>query len=293
MAAKTSKFYAKSLILPILDCVRQGLIAAEIAKTMCIQPSAVSYYLSRALHSGYIIPVFRDAYKSYELTESGKSFLEQYELNVPFTLRAENIRFRANIVRMPTIPVDWKKIDMHNWKQYSSRIDGMHIRLNVAKTSVLEFLPTPKDGDDPFAIFVILVFECVNVILDLYDKIGLRVGPLELGSRGEWLVYDPVARSFCRSNGQVTYSGIGKVNASKPRCIGELEFFDPRALQNYLLMPPRVANIDVRTERMETMITTLVQKNNDHLSTTERSYLSAMSMISSSCYCSLKPIIFL
>jgi hypothetical protein len=35
-------------------------------------------------------------------------------------------------------------------------------------------------------------------------------------SRGEWLVYDPVAESFCKNSGcgKVTYEGVGKVNAS-------------------------------------------------------------------------------
>ena len=111
-------------------------------------------------------------------------------------------------------------------------------------------LPSPVEGNEPFQSYTIMVFACVNVLIELHDKLGLRVGPLELGSRGEWLVYDPVAKSFSKNNGQVTYDGIGKVNASPPRNIGEFEFHDPRALVDYLAMPKRVQNIEDMLEQL-------------------------------------------
>ena len=59
----------------------------------------------------------------------------------------------------------------------------------------------------------------------------------------------PSCKSFCKSNGQVTYDGIGKVNASPPRRIGEFEFHDPRALVDYLAMPKRINNIEKMLEK--------------------------------------------
>ena len=106
-----------------------------------------------------------------------------------------------------------------------------------------------------------MLVDVVNVILDLDRKFGLRVERLRLGSRGEWLVHDPVARFFCKTNGQVTYEGISKLNASKPRSFGEFEFFDPRALYDYVLMPARVTRIDVRTETIETKMDKLLQSD--------------------------------
>jgi hypothetical protein len=47
----------------------------------------------------------------------------------------------------------------------------------------------------------------------------------------------------------VTYEGIGKVNASPPRHIREFEFYDPRALVDYLAMPKRVQNIEAMLEK--------------------------------------------
>ena len=118
---------------------------------------------------------------------------------------------------MPAVPVDWKKVEMTHWTQYNSEIDRVRVRINMGKNPTIEFLPSPVEGGDPYEIFVILVFEVVNVILKLNDTMGIRLGPLQLGSRGEWLVFDPMARLFCKTNGQVTYEGVAKVNASRPQ----------------------------------------------------------------------------
>ena len=147
------------------------------------------------------------------------------------------------------VPVDWKKIQMHNWVQFNSQIDRVRVRINMGKNPTIEFLPSPVERDDPFELFVIMVFECVNVILELNDKMSLRVGPLQLGSRGEWLAYDPVAQAFCKANGQVNYKDIAKVNASKPNSIGEIEFFDPRALLAYVSMPSLVERTETGGRR--------------------------------------------
>ena len=225
-------------------------IPALIAKDLKMSKSNVSYYIKKAKFNGYLSEITRDAFSVLELTQRGKNFLDQYHKesdSLPIC-RAENIQFKADILQMPTIPVDWNKIQMHNWTQYTSQIDGIRIKLNTGNSPMLVLLPSPIDGNDPYALFVILVSECMNVMLELYDKIGLKVGRLQLSSRGEWLVYDPIAREFCKTNGQVTYEGIGKVNASRPRSVGEFEFHDPRALTDYLLMPKRIEQIENKVQ---------------------------------------------
>jgi DNA-binding MarR family transcriptional regulator len=263
MQLHSSKFYSKSLTLlvSILELIKQGTIASDIARRLNMKKSHVSYYITKAKNLGYLKQVTRDAFAFNELTQAGKNLLDQYTQNNPSTpiCRLENIQFKAKILQMPTIPVEWKRIEMHNWTQYISDIDSVHVRLNHGAVPMLLLLPSPVEGDNPFQLYTVMVFACVNVILELHDKFGLRVGPLELGSRGEWLVYDPVAKSFCKSNGhgQITYDGIGKVNASPPRHIGEFEFHDPRALVNYLAMPKRVQNI-------EAMLTKILSQGNQN-----------------------------
>ncbi len=277
---KSSKFYHKSLILPVLVMVRNGQAPKDIAKFLNTSPSLVAYYISRAKEEGFVKETFRDAFKLCELTQAGKNFLDLYEKNPQFLqCRAENIQFVADVSQMPTIPVDWEKIQMHNWVQYKSKVDSVRVRLNMGKKPTLEFLPSPVEGNDPFDIFVIMVVDCLNVILELDRKFGLRVERLRLGSRGEWVVRDLVARAYCKTNGQVTYDGIAKVNASKPLSFGELEYFDPRALHDYLLMPRRAAKIDATTERIEFMVNKLTQNSEFTKTQSDVALLSLFTMI--------------
>jgi hypothetical protein len=236
--------------------INQGIICSDIAKNLKISKSHVSYYISKAKKKNLVKEILRDTFTSIQITQAGKNFLDQYDknqLSLPIC-RAENIRFKAVVTQMPIVPVDWKKIEMNNWTQYTSQIDGVKVRINAGVIPMLELLPSPVEGDDPFDLLIINVYECVNVILDLHDKFGLKVGRLQLGSRGEWLVYDPIARAFCKHNGQVTYEGIAKVNASKPLNIGEFEFHDPRSLKDYLLMPQRLKNIEDMVERVRDLL---------------------------------------
>jgi hypothetical protein len=250
----SSKFYSKSLTLlvPILEMINQGIICSDIAKNLNVSKSHVFYYVTKAKEKNLVKEIFRDTFKSIQLTQAGKNFLDQYDKNrvtVPIC-RAENIRFKAVIEQMPIIPVDWKKIEMHNWTQYTSQIDNVKVRLNTGHIPTLELLPSPVEGADPFELLVTNVYECYNVLTNLYSKIGLKTGRLELGSRGEWLIYDPIARAFCKHNGQVDYQGIAKVNASRPLNIGELEYYDPRALKDYLLMPYRIKNMEDNVQKL-------------------------------------------
>ena len=230
--------------------IREHVMAKNIATYMNLNKSHVSYYTKKAEQLGFVKVNFRSSFKDFELTQAGRNFLDQYHKNnkIPPICRLENIQFKAVISQMPTIPVDWHKIQMHNWVQYTSQIDSVKVRLNLGNTPTIELLPSPVDGDDPNDLFIIIVYECLNVLWDLYNRFGMKAGKLQLGSRGEWLVYDPIARAFCMNNGQVTYEGIGKVNSSKPRSIGEFEFNDPRALREYMLIPQRLKNIEIKIE---------------------------------------------
>ena len=114
-----------------------------------------------------------------------------------------------------------------------------------------------KDGNNPNDLFITLVYECVNAILELHNKIGLKVDKLQPCSRPEWLVYDPIAKAFSKNNGQVTYDGIGRVNASPPRHIGELEFNDPRMMFDYLTMPKRLQYVEAMLEGLQKVLGSL------------------------------------
>ena len=68
-----------------------------------------------------------------------------------------------------------------------------------------------------------------------------------------------LSKAFCKYNGQLTVDGIGRVNASKPRSIGELEFHDPRALADYMAMPRRIYNVETQIHSIKLDITHVKQ----------------------------------
>jgi predicted transcriptional regulator len=53
--------------------------AMEIAKVLGISKSLLSYHIKKAIASGYVAEVGRDAFKIYELTQPGKNFLAMYQ----------------------------------------------------------------------------------------------------------------------------------------------------------------------------------------------------------------------
>jgi hypothetical protein len=253
MAPDSSKFYSKSLtlLIPILKMINDGFTSAKIAKMLHISKSLISYYITKAKNLGYIKENGRDAFKLYELTQPGKNFVDQYDkllqqqgTRLPIC-RAENIQFKAKIHKMPTQPMlDWDKIPMNNWSQYNSTVDNIRVRINEGNRPSIVFIPSPVDGDDPYRLYSMLLYDCTEVAKKLEQNLDMIIGRLELSSRGEWLIYDPVAKAFCKNNGQVEIDGVCKINASKPRSIGEFEFHDPRALADYIAMPKRVEKLE-------------------------------------------------
>ena len=72
----------------------------------------------------------------------------------------------------------------------------------------------------------------------------MQIGRLELSSKGEWVVYNPIAKAITNKIGRVTVDGIGMINASLPDRHGEFEFHDPTAAAEFLEMPGRLARLE-------------------------------------------------
>ena len=125
----------------------------------------------------------------------------------------------------------------------------MHIN-NVSQPTI-EFIPPPIDGDNVEDMRSQLLQDCIAVCGELEERLGMQIGRLHPSSKGEWVVYDPVAKSLSNHLGQITVDGVGKVNASKPRRRGEFEWFSPRDCADYMTMPKRLANIEQQQYSMQ------------------------------------------
>jgi DNA-binding MarR family transcriptional regulator len=69
-------------MISILEMVKQGRIAADIARTLNMKKSQVSYYITKAKGRGYIKEVTRDVCSILELTQAGSKFLDQYHKKI-------------------------------------------------------------------------------------------------------------------------------------------------------------------------------------------------------------------
>jgi len=242
-----------TLLLPILKSIEEGLTASEIAQRLNLSKQLLSYHISKLKGCGYVTENGRDVFKLLELTEAGKNFLAMYQkcsfgtMSKPIC-RAENVRFKASVYKMPLSPVDWHTVEMHNWNQYTTKVDSIKIKLNDGKRPTIEFIPAPVDGNDPIKLYLSLILDCTDVAKNLELTLDMKVGRLELSSKGEWIIYNPLARTITEYTGRVTVEGIGKINASLPARTGEFEFYDPRAAAQFLDLPRDVSKLrqDVR-----------------------------------------------
>ncbi|MGH9974763.1 MAG: hypothetical protein ACRD8Z_02860, partial [Nitrososphaeraceae archaeon] len=223
----SSKFYTRSLTLlvRILQMIDEEIIQTKIAKLLNMQKSHISYYVGKAKRNGFVNEVCRDRIKILKLTQAGKRFLDQYEYEyknrtldkqqLPIC-RAENIRFKAKVFKLPKKPLNWNRVEMNNWSQYNSTVDDSKVHLNDGKVPSIEFLPSPIDGNNPWELFGILYSDCNEVARKLEGILNIEIGRLELELGTEWVVYDPLAKYIVGYNGQITVDGLGKINVSKP-----------------------------------------------------------------------------
>ena len=92
----------------------------------------------------------------------------------------------------------------------------------------------------------------------LEQTLDMEIGRLEMESGVEWVIYNPMAGTMCKSNGQITIEGLGKVNASKPLHRGEMEYFDIRRAANYFSMPERLARMEKRLEQHSDLLKSIL-----------------------------------
>jgi len=263
MSDHSSKFYSRSLTLPvnILNMIYENFTPTRIAEVLNVKKSHVSYYLKRAKKFGYINEVVRDKVKILELTQAGKNFVDQYTTTNQFTnntpiCRLENIWFKASVYKMPSLEtLDWNRVQMNSWAQYGSKVDNVRVRLNDGKSPTIEFMPSPVDGDDPYKLYGMVLYDCIKAAERLEEAVDIEIGRLEQSSRPEYVVYDPVAKAISKHICQVDVEDIGKVNASGPRRVGEFEFYDPRAAAEYMDMPKRLSNLEQMVEKILASIT--------------------------------------
>ena len=118
---------------------------------------------------------------------------------------------------MPSIPVDWPKVEMHNWNQYTAEVVASRLNLMMEENPTIQFLPVRLlTGNDPIRLYCSLLLDCNEVAKHLEQIFDMQIGKLELSSKGEWVIYNPLAKAITNEIGRVTLEGVGKINSSFP-----------------------------------------------------------------------------
>ncbi len=237
----------KSWTLPwlILRQVKAGNIRQiTIARKFGIDKRKVNYYVKNLVNMACIGMEGKALY----MTQAGLEMLDRLESEYSNPrIRLENVRFKYHLVEQPRNKPDFKEVKLKNWKQYIGKVDNITVRINPDS---LELIPSAVEGDHPYELYYIAHYDCDQVILNICEQWKMKVGNAVVSSRPEWAVYDPVARLFTKYNGQLRLECVGKINASAPNHVGELEFFDPLAVADYLEMPQNVHDIKQMVQRL-------------------------------------------
>jgi hypothetical protein len=126
-------------------------------------------------------------------------------------IRAENIRFKADIIKMSPDLTDWHKVEMNNWTQYCIEMNGVKVHINNANHPTIEFIRSPIDGNNVEDMRSQLLQDCIAVRDELEERLDMRIGRLNPSSKGEWVVYDPIAKSLSNQFGQITVEVLARL----------------------------------------------------------------------------------
>lgn len=251
---RRSKFSRSSLTLVrrIMRMLEAGYYPARIAEILGRQRSHIHYYLKRLEKMGYIereeslerlkpglyVKRVRGTIVLYHITQSGTSFLAEIERGaVGRRLRLHNAYFKYPILRGPSRPIVWRKVEMTNWTQLIGLELGLKVRKNPGS---IEVIAPVVEGRDPYELLFKARDEADRLAAHLEQKFDMVLGRGRLSRKAHWGVYDPVAGA-CGRLFQLS-DDVAKIDESEG--FGEIDWLSPEAAKDYLLMPARIDRLD-------------------------------------------------
>jgi len=142
---------------------------------------------------------------------------------------------------------------MQNW----DRFIGSELGLRVESTSghVLVYADV-VEGEDPWELLLYATLESNHLAEYLESKFHMKLGRPRLARKPHWAIADPVAERVTR------YLRVSASSAKMDRSegLGEIDWLDPKAASDYLMMPTTLANVerellDLKSGMMSTLQT--------------------------------------
>jgi hypothetical protein len=171
-----------------------------------------------------------------------------------------NVVFKYGILSGPVRVVDWGRVvRLRNWGQLVGSELGLTVRKNPDS---VEVFCRVLEGDNPYELLFRAREEADRLAGYLEQKFGMVLGRGVLSRKPHFGVYDALAGKFSE-NFQLS-DDVAKIDESEG--YGEIDWHDPEAAKNYLLMPMNVERLsnevkelNVRLQSLEAGLTTIMQ----------------------------------
>jgi predicted transcriptional regulator len=227
----------KFLLHDILNKLALGMYPSLIAERFGWRRQRIHYYISKLISLGLIQEKFRSSIKIYELTSECKNFITGCNQLLTFNIRLHNVSYSYPIVKNSTMPYDKEISVLGYWNKQIKRINNVtiekttqHIIIHVGSLI----------GSDPFELLNKARSMADEIRILLEKDLGFQLGDPVLSRKPHFAVQDPIANKIV-NHVQIS-TDQAKLDASEG--LGELEYFDPQAVDNYIKLPEKVAALE-------------------------------------------------
>jgi len=239
------------LLIKIQVSLDSGNYPAKVARILGLSRQKVDYWIKKAVKNGFLELKSRGVVTRYRLTPARRALCQRNLTGSERVVRVDAFSLKYPILSEAEVPVDWRKVKMQNW----DRLVGSELGIRVEKTSRSLIVHADRiHGRDPWRLFFLAYRECERAARHIESRFRMRLGEGQLLRKPHFAVSDPIAKFFGRF---MEFSDdVSKLDESEGE--GELEFFDPDFLKDYLLtftvLPKVVARYGVEIREIREVL---------------------------------------
>jgi len=225
------------LLHELLQLLAKEMYGTEIAKKFGWSRQKLHYYISKLKKLGLIHEKVRSSMILYELTPECKSFITGCNKFYNGAIRLHNISYSLEILQDADMPHDKEISVLGYWNKQIKRLSDATIE-KTTKHIIIHIKSLV--GSDPYELInkSRTTVEELRIILEKSFK--FKLGDPMLIRKPHFAVMDPLANKIVKHIQVSTEEA--KLDASEG--LGELEFFDPVSVDNYIKMPQKIAELE-------------------------------------------------
>jgi len=227
---------SKFLLLDIVSRIGKDQTPYEIVKKYGWTRQRLDYWVNKLKKAGLIRLKTRSNIAIYELTFEGKNFYIEYVESFQSGIRLHNIQFNYPIIKEGSLTPEkqWNLKGLINKlkRESNASIVWNHVSLQINISSLI--------GSNAFDLENKAKNIADNLIEKLKTEYGFELGRGELSKKPEFAVLNPLIDKISK---QLEFkSETAKIDESEGS--GELEFFEPKKVQQFVEMPERIEKLE-------------------------------------------------